>query len=285
MPKRARSSPITTVTSVTALVVVFMACASWAQAPSSGRTPAHATTGVPQRAPAQAVEIRDTPTGPNTVLVEPPPAPVEAAQPTDHPASAPPETSAFDPEKKWLISAILSPFDMWVPLKYGFSVTYIANELIDYEFEYVRGTYGFDFLGEDLGEVTEQRAQLLTRVFPNETFNYFAGVNYDYTEVELHPNFTQTVSATSTSDDFTIVELGTLGVTLGLGHRWRTTTGIEIGVDWIQLQMPLLRLVQYSPFIDLSNDADKSDSVAETVRRVRDNPRFTALKFQAGISF
>jgi len=263
------------------IAVLFLMIAgsstSLAQAPSAGRTPANAYAPVTNRAPAQAVEIQDNADGKAL--------PASAAQPTEKPADPAPLESAFDPDKKWLASLVLSPFDMWIPLKYGFSVTYMANESVDYEFEYVRGSFGFEFLEEDLGTVTEQRASLLTRIFPNDTFNYFAGLNYNYTEVDLRTSFTDTVPAGSSDEDFTLLQLGTLGVTLGVGHRWRTTSGVDIGVDWLQIQMPLIRLTQYSPFIDLSGDAEKSDAVAETIRRMRDSPRFTALKFQAGISF
>lgn len=264
----------------------FTTAVAFAQAPTSGRGPVSAAPA--KRSPAQLVEVKDAPTTPNTKEIEPAkvePAPPEAAAaiPTDQPAD--PAHASGEMEKRWLFMGIISPVDMWIPGKYGISATYMSTPYTDYEIEYLRGTFGFSFLGEDLGEAIEQKLSLLTRYFINDHFNYFAGVNYDYLEVNLKNSYTNTVTATSASQDYTYLELATLGVTLGVGSRWQTSAGIDIGVDWLQLEMPLIRLKQYSPFLDLSGDAAKTDEVADAIRRVRDNPRFAALKFQVGISF
>ncbi len=237
------------------------------------------------RKPAQSVEVYDTPEAAAKAAgwtTDNKQQPAAAAQPTEKPADPAPATESN--HKRWLFSAVLSPFDQWIAGKYGFMITYMPDPNTAYEFEYLRGSYGFDLLGEELGTAVEQRASIFTRYFLTESFNYHAGINYDHLDVTLKDNFTNTVT-TSSGEDYTYVELATLGVTIGVGNRWRTDSGIEIGVDWLQLQMPMIRLKQYSPFIDLSGDVEKSDAVRDAVLNVRDKPRFAALKFQAGISF
>jgi hypothetical protein len=221
----------------------------------------------PSRSPAQAVEVVDD---------------TKAAIPTDKVADPP---NAPDGHKYWLVSAVLSPVDWWIPGKYGVQFAYMPTNQQSFEFEYLRGSFGSGFLGNDLGEVLEQRVTVQSRYFLTDTLNYHAGLHYNYFEVQLKDKYTSNVPVNPDDEDYGLVELATVGITLGVGNRWQFDNGMEVGVDWVQLQMPLIRLQQNSPILDLSADAESRDQVSEALRRMRDNPRFALLKIQAGISF
>src|SRR5689334_5286180 len=137
----------------------FMAFASplvFAQAPTSGRSPAAATAN--NRGPAQAAEVKDAPATPNSQQVSSP----EIA----NDKTGPEITDGVD--KHWLINAIFSPADMWIAGKYGLSITYMADAFRDFELEYLRGSFSTSFLGEDLGEAIEQKITIKTRYFIND---------------------------------------------------------------------------------------------------------------------
>jgi hypothetical protein len=224
-----------------------------------------------KRKPAQATQVQEVATPANPAAVAPSPAPLTA-----------PAEGDFN---HWFVSAVFSPIDYWVTGKYGAVIAYIPSPSHMYEFEYLRGTFSSPFTGVDLGSSIEQRLSIQTRYFVTESFNYHAGMNYNFAEIKLKNSYTSTVFINPRNEQYDIIELSTLGVQLGVGNRWFLDNGMEIGVDWIQVAMPLIRTYEYSPFTDLTSDRHKSTQVSDAISRMRDNPRFAVAKIQFGISF
>lgn len=193
--------------------------------------------------------------------------------------------SAVDGVSNWLAMGSYSYVDLWVPGKFGVLVGYALNEKSWVEFDYARANFSTGWVGIDLGRVVEQRAVVQWRYFPNSgRFNYFLGANYNHLEVTLGDSALNTVTALDTSE-YELMQLSSLGISAGLGHRWVFGSGFTVAVDWLHVHVPVFGLREDAPFRDATTDPVRRSEADDLIRFVQRFPRIAALKLQLGIRF
>lgn len=186
-------------------------------------------------------------------------------------------------ERKWKVLGNYSYFDLWIPSKIGFSLTYSSSEKRSWEFEYLKGSFSIPFVVEDLGKFVDTRMSLLTRSFPyNSNFNYFYGLNYNHIEIFIGDKFLASITP---FPSFDVMSIKTLGFTWGLGHRWQFKNRFIVSVDWFQINIPLLTLEEKTPFLASTTNASDREDAQDVVDFFKSFPTIGALKFQLGISF
>lgn len=177
-----------------------------------------------------------------------------------------------------------SPFDLWIPYKYGLSYGYNYSKTTTFEIEYLTQSLKSPIIFDDLGHITDSRLSLLARKFKKESsFNTFYGLNLSTLTAKLGPAYLSTISANPSAYD--IVKIQTLGITYGLGNRWTMYDKYNLSIDWITLNLPLITTKSELGFLSNSNSENRKDDVEKVVRIFRKLPSFAALKVQIGMSF
>ncbi len=190
----------------------------------------------------------------------------------------------FRAERHWIITGNYSYLDMMVPGKYGLTVGYVKDPANTYELDYMRGSFGLGWLGVDIGTIKEQRLSLLWRSYnKRNTFNYQMGLNYNIFDVHLGSKLINKL--VGANYDYSVMNIETLGISWGLGHRWQTKGGFVWAFDWLQVHMPIVVLRQDTPFIDATPDNNDRDNAKTTVNIIKRFPRVVALKLQLGFTF
>ncbi|RYZ48905.1 MAG: hypothetical protein EOP07_25205, partial [Proteobacteria bacterium] len=97
--------------------------------------------------------------------------PIHAAEETQA------KTSSADNRADSHISLFYLPLNVGLilPTKRGFALSWIANENLTIEAEYLSGSYGLGFLSVDLVSLSESLTTVRARYYPWNSFNLFAG--------------------------------------------------------------------------------------------------------------
>lgn len=192
-----------------------------------------------------------------------------------------------DPKRDLFQHSLLlnfSPFDLWIPYKYGASYAYNHSSTKTFEIEYLTRSLSSPVLFDDLGSITDSRLTLMLRKFGTDSsFNHFYGINLSTLTVKLGPAFLSTVS--SNPSDFDLVKIQTLGITYGFGNRWSVWKDYNISIDWLTFNLPIFTTQSDLGFLSKSNSASKKDDVEDVVNIFKKLPSLAALKLQIGVSF
>ena len=185
----------------------------------------------------------------------------------------------------WTIAGNYSVFEMWTVQKYGLTLGYNKSESDTFEFEYMRGSVGFGWLGIDLGSFSEERYGLNWRSFGNRNaFSFVSGIYYNILDMHLGSDALASVAGTAHAK-VDLLKIHTMGIHWGIGSRWQTKGGFVWGADWIAINLPIWIVKQEHPFIDATSNPELRDEAKDAMRLFRRIPEFAALKIQLGFSF
>lgn len=176
-----------------------------------------------------------------------------------------------------------SSIDLIIPNKWGATATWLDGPDSSLEFEYLTGALKFPFLVDELGEIRDSRFSLIRRSYAEKgNFNFFYGLSYHKFHVKLGNAILSRLGNVPSVD---VMNLETLAVVLGLGHRWVFDHNITLGIDWISLSQPVIRTRRNIPVMQyVRNSSDRHD--LDTVIRFGEFfPRIVLLKLQAGFTF
>lgn len=196
-----------------------------------------------------------------------------------------PEKSASVPKGARAISAGInySPFDLFVPSKFGATAGWKLNTKSTIELEYLRSSLSVPFLFEALGGMTDHRLSLIMRNrFKNGSFNYFYGLAYHMFDVRVGNELVS--RAVPHAADFDELTLNSLGVVLGIGNRWEIYDSVQLGVDWISWSQPILEVSRKTEFLNYVAERDRG-RIEDVLDFVDGFPRFAAVKLYLGMLF
>jgi len=179
-------------------------------------------------------------------------------------------------DSKWSAYATYSPWDLWIPGKYGLVASYKATEKRSYELAWQKASYGFDVFVSDIGNVSEQRLHLTTRSFKyGNSFNYQYGLLYTSYLVNLGKGFV----------GFDLVEIKTVGALWGVGNRWELEKNFNIGIDWFKLFVPVVTLEKENDALDSATNNSNKNDLKDLIKAFSSIPTVTVLHFEIGYRF
>jgi hypothetical protein len=173
-----------------------------------------------------------------------------------------------------------SPLELLLPSKIGATFAWHRDEDTLYELEYSHSSVKASIESADLSSMEETRISLLKRNFGGGAFHWFWGVNYNSTNAHVSPLLMGTSQGNSD-----LIDVQTLGLTIGVGHRWVFKENFSFGVDWFSWAQPLVSLKRSASFVDETNNSEYRDDVDTALKVIGYFPRWAAFKFYLGYSF
>ncbi len=181
--------------------------------------------------------------------------------------------------------AQLSLFDLIVPGKYGFSAYKHYNGK-QYEAEYLRGTMSVPLIIADIGSITDQRFTLRIRKFSEASnFNWYWGLTYFAFDAKLGSDLLNSLAPGQTIAEVDLARHRSLGLDLGLGHRWHFKNNVALGVDWVSWSQPLTTLKKDIPFLKSSGSQIAKEKVEKALNIAAYVPRFSIIRLSVGYVF
>lgn len=176
----------------------------------------------------------------------------------------------------WTGFVTYSPWDLWLPGKYGVMASYKPEPFRDYELAWQKGSYGLDLFVDDIGGISEQRIHFTTRSFAYEnSFNYQYGISYNAYRVNLGNGFV----------GVDLLELKTFSAVWGVGNRWNLDHNITIGADWIKIFLPIYTLDKDDDAVDSAETNKDRNDLKDLIYAFSKIPTFTVLHFEIGYRF
>lgn len=195
------------------------------------------------------------------------------------------ETRFYRAKSKWTLSGKYSPFETWIPSKYGASLAYTPSVESTWELEYMRGSIPLKFFVIDIGEMVEQKFSLVYRSYSDRnSFHFFGGAFYHSFKARLGNTYLSLVP-NSPVQGIDLVQIRTWGVVGGVGNRWQFKSGWGIGVDWFTIAIPLKTIQADAPYITTATNGSKREDVQDVFDVIRKVPTFAFFKVQFGYSF
>lgn len=187
--------------------------------------------------------------------------------------------------KNWGVHFNYTYIDTWIPGKKGFNAYYVESSAVSWDLEYLKGSLSLPSFIFDLGEFTDQRISFFKRSFgSNTSFHYLYGVYYNQLNIHLGDDLLASVSGDA-RNSVEVVDIKVVGASWGIGNRWNTSGKFTWGVDWLTINLPLVRFAAKTPYLDESSDKEDKEDVRDALEKLQSYPTFSILKFQLGISW
>lgn len=211
-----------------------------------------------------------------------------AAPTVEVPVKVPAEIPAETPKNEfqpWLLNVHYSPLDFLIPSKTGAAVLYRTSKDSAWELEYSNGSVKVPFIIKDLGEVAETRISLNRRHSNGGAgFQFFYGLFYQSFTLRLGNEILSRVTG-GAIPSIELIEIGSVGASIGLGYRWHLKDRYVLGVDGAAWAQPMMNTKRSTPFLDAATNTTDRDNVDTAVKLIQYMPRFSLLKVSAGVEF
>ncbi len=185
--------------------------------------------------------------------------------------------------KNITLLANYSYLDLWIPSKYGLSLSYTPDSGASYDIEYLKAELSLGWFVEDLGSFSDERLSILRRSFNGRnSFNFIMGAYYSKTQVNIGSKL---LSGITPQNNYDILRIENLGITLGVGNRWVMKNGFTIGADWFSVNIPVHNLETEDLFTSLTNDTEDRANANDAIEAFKEIPGVVVLKIQLGYSF
>jgi hypothetical protein len=185
----------------------------------------------------------------------------------------------------YYLGANYSYFDLILPAKFGASVAYQKDANKVYELDYLYSSMKVPFIIKDLGKLAETRISLIQRnYFDTNSFNAYIGIFHN--EVKLTVGNALLARIPNTNyPNIVVLEIETVGVSLGVANRWQYENGIALSIEWFGWAQPLLVTKKDTAFIDAVSDSDDKKNIDKAVGVISYFPRLSFCKLQLGYAF
>jgi len=176
-------------------------------------------------------------------------------------ADADPDTRTLRGKSKITVLGSYSSVDLLLPGKKGVSIGYNRSADSTWEFEYLKAEIAVPFLVRDLGSLKEERISLFSRSYWNtNSFSGYLGLSLNRVEISVGDKLLNKLTG-GAYPSLDLLEVDTLGFTMGIGNRWTVWRGVTIGADWIGWSQPIFVLKRESKILDYaSNEEEKKNT-------------------------
>ena len=191
-------------------------------------------------------------------------------------------------EKKMGVSiAPLTP-GIYLPTKRSYNADYNFNEDHNLGLEYISGTLGLKLSKIQIAELKESLLLIPYRYyFGSNSFYLKAGLGRRKYTVVLGDSILETVADAFGSDilpHIKSLDIRSYILLLGLGNQWQHDSGFYLGVDWLELFVPIGGVKtneKITPYLQ-GKDKDNMDKIIKVMESV---PSLNVLKVKLGWSF
>lgn len=173
-----------------------------------------------------------------------------------------------------------SPLELLLPSKIGATAVWHRDANTLYELDFAYSSIKASIESADLSSMNETRISLLKRNFGGGAFHWFWGFNYNSTNAHINELLMGTAGGSSD-----VITVQTLGMTVGVGHRWALGKDFSVGVDWFSWAQPLYILKKEAPFLDQTTNSEYKDDIDVALKVIGYFPRWAAFKMYLGYSF
>jgi hypothetical protein len=175
---------------------------------------------------------------------------------------------------------------LFIPSKYGPSLTYVISPRWSIELDYLKGALELPNIVGNIGSLSEQRIGLYARHYPGtNSFNLIYGLGYQTLRATLGDEMLSRLSGGNFSTDIRLLNFESLVFIFGLANRWQFKSGFTFGVDWIELNIPITQLKSESEILNYTTDSGDRENVEHVMSFARYIPTVVLLRVGAGWTF
>lgn len=187
-------------------------------------------------------------------------------------------------EKKFALTGSYSYFDFWTFGKVGIAGSW-QSSASTYDLIYQHGSLGYGFSLLDLGRFSEDRIQAVKRSYGSRnTLSWYYGVYYDKFDLVFGDKMMNTISK-GTYPNSEFLKVATMGVTLGFSNRWQFQNGFTIGIDWFEINWPLIVLEKNAALLASNTSESDKQTVRDGMDVLSHIPAAAFGKLNIGYSF
>ncbi len=174
-------------------------------------------------------------------------------------------------------------YGLLLPIKSGFSGSWILSRTTTIEFEYLSASYGLGYLGVDLLDLSEKLISASARWYIGNSFYFKMGYGQRHFNFSIGDQLINDLSGEDLLNTSLKVENDFLA--LGLGNLWQFDNGFTWGFDWFELIVPIgSGTVDNSILSEINNDNDRKNA-KDVISYMEHGLSFNALKFHLGYTF
>lgn len=181
-----------------------------------------------------------------------------------------------------------APIDLLIPSKKGVSFHFNSDEnKVQHEFQYLKGSYSIPLLIADIGKIQDERISYLRRKFVSDSnFNWYWGLSYVSFDATIGPDLLNYILPGNIIPNIDLIDIRTIGLDLGIGHRWYFKTNFSVSLDWLAITQPLIILKKEAPYLEAQNSSEsEKDSFKKSIDLITYFPRFSVIKLGIGYNF
>jgi hypothetical protein len=171
-------------------------------------------------------------------------------------------------------------------VKHGPTLGWIRDADQTFELERQSGSLGISLFGLDIGSFEETVTLGRFRWFTGNSFHWSLGAGERRYRLSLgDETLDQVASAVGASARYDVVAVRNWVAAFGLGNRWQLAPGFVVGVDWLDVLVPVGQGEARSRLYDELPDGAVRRGLHRAFGALRYGPTFEVLRLQLGWAF
>jgi hypothetical protein len=165
----------------------------------------------------------------------------------------------------------------------GIAGEYIASEAWTVGAVYSTASLGLGFLGINAISAEETLQSLDFRYYFGNSAHWLFGVGQRNVSLRLGEKLLTDVSGETSHIDVVTIDQNLIHG--GIANRWMWKSGLTLGVDWLDLYIPVGDAKISAPYLDVANEEDDRDKVSDLLKVFEYVPTLSLLRLQIGYTF
>ena len=152
------------------------------------------------------------------------------------------------------------------------------------EAEYLSASYGLSFSHLDFAVFSEKVISAKYRWYTGNSFNLYAGFGQRTYKFSIGDDLLA-IATNQQLSSFPSLVVENQVLVLGLGNRWQFDTRFTLGIDWLELIIPVGKGKVENETLAYFRDENDRDNTEKVLRILRYSPTVTLLKLGLGYTF
>lgn len=166
----------------------------------------------------------------------------------------------------------------------GLSAEYLPNDHWSLGLAFSEASLGLGTFGVDVASVKETLKVFEARYFiGTSSFHIPFGFGQREIRAQLGNEYLSKISGNASHLDVLMIRQNLLHA--GLANRWYADGGFTVGVDWLQLYVPVGDAAIEAPYLRSSAGEERKNDVEKILRIFEYIPHISMLRLHAGYSF